>query len=80
MCKLVPNKQINSIMETLKLGLKIKTKNFKIEIFDIDEIREKQVRGKKYLSAYAKGEFLFTCTELQAKNLRKFLKKEYKIL
>jgi len=68
-------------MKALKLGLKIKTKNFKIEIFEIDEIKEKIVqRGKKYLSAYAKGEFLFACTELQAKNLEKFLKEEYKIL
>lgn len=73
-------RQIFNIMTHLKLGLKLKTKNFKIETIKVDEIREKLVKGKKYLSAYSKGEYLFTCTELQSKNLEKFLEKDYKIL
>ena len=68
------------IKTSLKLGLKLKTKTFKIETIKVDEIREKLVKGKKYFSAYSKGEFLFTCTELQSKNLEKFLGNDYKIL
>ena len=67
-------------MTPLKLGLKLKTQSYKIETIKVDEIREKLVKGKKYLSAYSKGEFLFTCTELQSKNLEKFLENYYKIL
>jgi len=70
----------NVMATTLKLGLKLKTKTFKIETIKIDEIREKLVNGKKYLSAYTKGDFIFTCTELQSKNLEKFLREDYKIL
>ena len=77
---LISPDKFNLIMSILKLGLKLKTKIFKIETIKIDEIREKLVKGKKYISAYSKGEFIFTCTEYQSKNLDKFLGNDYKIL
>ena len=64
----------------LKEGIKLKSVVGKVEILHIDKVTEKFIRGKKYLSAFANDEFVFSATEKQSADLASHLNNEYIII